>query len=493
MNGYDVIVVGSGIGGLECAAMLSKEGYKVCLVEKNATLGGCFQSFKRNGHIIDTGIHYIGGLDDGEVLNSYFKYLGVLDMISLKRLDEDAFDVIHYKNKAYHLAMGFERFKDSLAESFPHEREGLKRYVAGIEDIYGGVSVDNLKRGIITASGVEYFSHSAAGFINDCVADTTLRNVLAGNSMLYAGDYHHSTLYHHAMVTGSNLRGAYRIVNGSHTVVDALVTTIKDNGGDILSNCEVNRFVVENDVVAAVEINRGERIEAKAFISDLHPTVTFNMLDRSSLIRKSFYTRINSLPNTYGAFSAYLIMKKDCYEYQNSNYYIHNGDSTWYDKNSKGNFAMMCSQVGSAVSEYSDVISILCPMEFAEVAEWTDTRVGKRGESYETFKGKKAEELIDLCAKFFPELKSSIDKIYTSTPLTYRDYTATPEGSAYGLAKSYTNSLVSVIPSRTRIGNLYLTGQNLNVHGVFGVSLTSMLTCAEFLGEEYLAKKIGNL
>ena len=64
MSKYDIIIIGSGLGGLECGAILSKEGYHVCVLEKNELFGGCFQTYQRGGHRMDTGIHYIGSLKD---------------------------------------------------------------------------------------------------------------------------------------------------------------------------------------------------------------------------------------------------------------------------------------------------------------------------------------------------------------------------------------------------------------------------------------------
>lgn len=94
--------------------------------------------------------------------------------------------------------------------------------------------------------------------------------------------------------------------------------------------------------------------------------------------------------------------------------------------------------------------------------------------------------------RYCPGISQNTEKIVTTTPLTYRDYTGTPDGSAYGIMKNYKNPLITLIPPRTRISNLFLTGQSLNVHGALGVTLTSMLTCAELLGSEYLARKIGD-
>jgi all-trans-retinol 13,14-reductase len=58
---YDIVVVGSGLGGLVSAIILAKEGYSVCVLEKNNQFGGNLQTFVRDKTIFDTGIHYIGG------------------------------------------------------------------------------------------------------------------------------------------------------------------------------------------------------------------------------------------------------------------------------------------------------------------------------------------------------------------------------------------------------------------------------------------------
>ncbi len=101
MSKYDIIIAGSGLGGLECAEILSKEGYNVCVLEKNELFGGCFQTYSRKGHLLDTGIHYIGSLDEGQIMHQYFKYFGIMDKLNISRLDEDAFDQIYYKGGKY--------------------------------------------------------------------------------------------------------------------------------------------------------------------------------------------------------------------------------------------------------------------------------------------------------------------------------------------------------------------------------------------------------
>lgn len=494
---YDVVIIGSGLGGLECAAILSKEGMNVCVLEKNTIFGGCLQSFKRSGQILDTGIHYIGSMDEGQILRQYFKYFDVMNRVKFRRLDNDAFDVICYQGEEYNFAQGYQNFADTMSQYFPTEQRGIRQYTDEIENICGLIGVDHLRKGVINRNGFEYFGIAASAMIDKCVSDQKLKNILAGTVTLYGGARDYSSLYHHAMISGSNIEGAYRIVDGTQSLAEALVDVIKANGGTVLRNCEVTRIEVENGRAVAVEVNELDRIEADYFISNMHPASTFELVDKTPVIKKAFKTRIDSLRNSYGLFSVYLIMRKGSFPYINRNYYIHSDDDAWYASSNPDDpsirFALLSTQANSDNEKYADVVTILCPMYFSEVEQWGHTSVEHRGDDYEAFKRAKAESVIDFVSKYQPDLRANVEHIYTTTPLTYRDYTATVNGSAYGIMKSCHNPLVTLIPTRTKIENLFLTGQNLNVHGALGVTLTATLTCAELLGSEYLAKKIGEV
>ena len=165
MSKYDIIIIGSGLGGLECGAILSKEGFNVCVVEKNAQFGGCFQTYQRKGHLLDTGIHYVGSLDEGQVMNQYFRYFGIMDKLKIKRLDDAAFDTIYYKGKTYDYAMGYPQFIETICRSFPHEKENLKCYAEQLQAVGNLISVDHLKQGTLALEGMKYFCTSAAHLI----------------------------------------------------------------------------------------------------------------------------------------------------------------------------------------------------------------------------------------------------------------------------------------------------------------------------------------
>src|SRR5687767_6719057 len=106
---YDAVIIGSGMGGLACANILSQEGKQVIVLEKNRQIGGNLQIFSRDKCVFDTGVHYLGGLDEGQCLNRMFKYFGILGDLKLKRMDEDGFDRIHFnqENIYYKYGMGY--------------------------------------------------------------------------------------------------------------------------------------------------------------------------------------------------------------------------------------------------------------------------------------------------------------------------------------------------------------------------------------------------
>jgi all-trans-retinol 13,14-reductase len=129
-------------------------------------------------------------------------------------------------------------------------------------------------------------------------------------------------------------------------------------------------------------------------------------------------------------------------------------------------------------------------MKYSEVEKWKNTRVGQRGEEYETFKQQKAEKLIDVMSLKLPRLRESIAAYYTSTPLTHRDYTGSPDGSAYGILKNSNDAISTLISPKSRVSNLYFTGQNLNMHGILGVTIGAISTCAEIIGLEHIITQI---
>lgn len=496
MKRYDAIIIGGGLGGLTTAAMLSKEGLCVCVLEQHSIIGGCLQSFKRNGYSLDTGMHYVGSLSEGQIMYQYFKYLGIIDSLNLRKLDEQGFDHFHFcDGTSYQHAMGYDNFVETLSTYFPDEKDNIFFLSQSIKNVGRLISPEFLKEGKISNGGIEYMSVSAHAEIAKHIKNEKLRNVFAGNCGLFAGNKLTTSLYEYGMITHSNIEGAYAFVNGSQQLADALVEQIVSNGGEVFLNSKVVKMCLDGDKMEHIISESGDILEAKWFISSLHPSVTFSMLENNKVYKKAFFSRINSLPNTYGIFTTYLLLKPNSMKYVNQNHYLFNNSDVWstegYYKGYNIPSTLLCMQPNSE-SEYTKVVTLLTPMPYSIYAQWKDTGLGSRGNDYKDFKEGFSEAVIDFVSNFYPQLRWCIEKKYTASPLTYRDYTAAPDGCAYGLVKDCRNPLITLMPAKTRISNLLLTGQSLNIHGCLGTTVSSAVTCSEILGVEYLAKKIGN-
>jgi all-trans-retinol 13,14-reductase len=115
-----------------------------------------------------------------------------------------------------------------------------------------------------------------------------------------------------------------------------------------------------------------------------------------------------------------------------------------------------------------------------------------RGAEYEAFKDRKTEQLLNRVEEKFPGLRQSILHTYTSTPLTFRDYIGNEDGNLYGTVKDYRNPVGTLISPKTRIPNLFLTGQYLNLHGILGTAISGLITSIAVTGKDDFIEKIRN-
>jgi all-trans-retinol 13,14-reductase len=495
MTKFDVAIIGSGLGGLLCATLLSKEGLQVCLIEKNNKPGGSLQTFGRKGCIFNTGLNYTESLDKGQVLNQYFRYFGLTEDLPFKKLDPEGFEVISFSDKQYRFAMGEARFIETLSAEFPAEREGLTAYTRRIRELCNSIPLYSLRADLSNLFENYDLSQGAADFIRSVIHNHRLQNVLAGNSLLYAGHEGKTPLLIHALINHSFIESAWRVSGGSHLVVEKLVSKIRAYGGTVLTKACAKHLPGEQNLINGVELENGEMIQAKFVIADIHP---YNVLDMVSpgMIRKAFDARIRSLEDTLGMFTLYLVFKPGTFPYLNYNFYHFNQNNTWVASDYRlsewpQNFLLMTSAARHA-PQYAESASVITYMDYQELKSWENTCTGDRGESYLDFKQEKADILLNSVDKQFPGIRTKVDAMYTSTPLTWRDYTGTRAGSPYGLMKDFNRPLESMIVPRTKIRNLFLTGQNTNVHGVLGVTISSVVTCSEILDIRYLLKRIEN-
>jgi all-trans-retinol 13,14-reductase len=485
MEKFDVIIIGSGLGGLECGFILAKNGIKVCVLEQDTQTGGCLRTFRRGNMLFDTGFHYVGGLDEGQSLHRFFRYFGLLDL-PWRRLDETGFDEVVIGNQSWLMANGYERFVDTLAQSFPHQHKNLTNYAAFMKQVsnhlFDTFSPQN-KEELYTSS---LFTRSAYHFLNETIDDPLLRKVLSGASLKMELNADKLPLYVFAQINSSFIESAWRLQGGGGQIADKLSQQIQAMGGEVRTCSKVTRMFEQNGRIAGVEINNDEQLSAKWIISDAHPAYTLSLVDETKLLRRIYRKRIASLPNTFGLFTANIRLKPNSLPYQNRNVYVHAGNADlWRLKQDDPLSSVLVSYyVPDSDDFYAPGIDLLTPMYWNEVERWKDKPPGHRGEDYVAMKAARTEACIEFVSKHIPALRDSVDKVFTSTPLSYHSYTNTIEGSAFGIQKDCTQPIYTILTPRTPIPNLLLTGQSLNLHGILGVSVTSFFTCAEILGME---------
>lgn len=481
---YDAVIIGSGLGGLECAHILSKAGMSVLLLERGTQAGGCLQSYRRHGLAFDTGFHYVGGLDEGQSLHSAFRHLGLL-RLPWQRLDNH-FDRVTIGNQTFSFAQGYDAFVETLTVAFPAERDALNRYADMLKQC-GEQQFDALNPQTGESSLLSrLFETSAYQYLTETFHDPLLINVLCGTSLKMELRKESLPLFTFAHGNGSFIESSWRLKGDGSLIVNSLADGIRMHGGEIICNTEVRELVEKDGKLVHAVCSNGEIYEGNIFISNIHPAVTCNLVKQSSRMKKVYRSRITHLENTFGMFTVSLRIKPQTLRYFNWNQYIYKEPDVWafHLKNNPVSGVLVSCRIPEDGSKYVQQVDLLTPMNWSECEQWSHTEVGRRGEDYKAVKKRVADECITLAERFIPGLRDRITGCYTSTPLTYRNYTLTPEGAAYGLRKDFKNPMITLLSPRTPIPNLLLTGQNLMLHGLHGVTMTALFTCAEVLGKE---------
>jgi phytoene dehydrogenase-like protein len=141
MSDWDVIVIGSGVGGLGAAVALSNVGRKVLVLEQHYLPGGWCHTFALEGHKFSPGVHYIGQLQEGGEMRNILEGLGVGGKIEFMELNPDGFDHVVFADETFDIPCGQVRFQQRLIERFPNERDGIQRYFKLMKQVQRGLAL----------------------------------------------------------------------------------------------------------------------------------------------------------------------------------------------------------------------------------------------------------------------------------------------------------------------------------------------------------------
>lgn len=505
----EVIVIGGGLGGLFTAAILSHEGYVVTVLEKNATAGGGLQTFRRCGFTFETGMHTLGGFNEGGSLDKICRYLGIRDELLLQ--PDDLLTQITYRasNTTYRLPYGHEAFTEYLCGHFPHEADGIKAYVEAVYRLVDEVDLFHLREShdhLLSHS--EAFTLAADEFVARFVSDAKLRDLLAFMNPMYAGCRGVSPAYVHALLNVLYLQRPCRFADGGRCLVDALTRVVREGGGRVLTRHRVVHVEVRDKEVLWVQTAESGHHEAEEkktdaengrfsaahVISAVHPLALLPLLSEGAW-PKAFRERLQAIPETYSAFTVFMVLRENAFPYiDHTCYYQDDYGMIWdharpVDAQWPHGFMYFTPPVPGQ-GAFARKLIVNCVMPFSEVRLWADSFTGHRPEDYKVWKSQMTQRIVNRLAQLFPGFREMAEYVEAASPLTIRDYYDTPEGALFGYQKDCRNLALSYLPVRTKVKNLWLTGQNVNLHGICGVPLTAIQTAEALLGRNVVVKHI---
>lgn len=462
----DVLIIGSGLGGLECGALLAKRGLRVLVLERSNQPGGCMQSFRRGGMHYDTGLHYVGGLAPGQAMHNAFERLGLLDL-PWQRMDED-FDHVIIGGRHFTFRQGYEAFADGLAKDFPHQREALQGFVRRLQSI--------------TAADMDVCAYD---YLQQTFSDELLLNVVSAAAMKTELRRESLPLFNFAHTLSSYIESSWRLKGDGNVLVNRLISIIEEAGGEVKTNSEVVRLTEKEGRIADVVCADGQTYEAENFISDINPAALCRLLEGCPSVRKAFRRRMEAAENTCGMFTAQLRIKTGALRYFGHNVFVYDKPNVWTmtEGNDPVKGVMISARVPEDGSDDLRQIDLLTPMPWNECQAWADTTVGHRGDDYKAFCQQKTEQCLALAEQYIPDLREMAEQCFTSTPLTYRDYLGNPKGGAFGMRKDCRSSMLSFHSVNTPLPNLLLTGQSIILPGIEGVTMTAFETCSKIIVE----------
>ncbi len=490
------IIIGGGLGGLFCGAILAKEGLQVTVLEKNATVGGGLQSFNRFGVTFDTGMHVISGMQPNGNIRRICRYLGIDNKIHIRDVDEECTDSLYFAEDRcyYKIKKGKTGYIESLSSYFPAEKEQLKAYVEAIYRLTDELSMFDLRPSsdaMVVHS--DDFLLPANVFIAKYIKNPKLQSVIAYMNPLYGGRHDETPAFVHAIINVLYINGASRFEGGSLHFARLLEDLIRQNGGKVVAGDAVKWIEVNDRHVDYVETLKGKRYRGDYYISAIHPCTMLRLMPESAFT-KAYRTRLEAIPNSYSAFSLYIKLKENTFPYINhSEYYMTTYRDIWNfgDKGKKWPLGFLfMTPPDEHQGRYSNKVLLTAPMLFDEVAQWENTTVGHRGEAYLRWKKEREQQLLSMIEELHPGFSDCIEQINSASPLTIRDFYGVKEGSMCGYSKDCNNMALSHVPVVTKVKNLYLTGQNNNLHGFCGVPLTAITTAEAILGQNYIINKI---
>jgi all-trans-retinol 13,14-reductase len=504
--GYDAVIIGSGMGGLTTAALLSEMGWKVCVLEQHYTAGGYTHSYERNGYVWDPGVHYIGDVGAETRTRKMFDFVseGNLKWAPM----DDEYDRFYVGDKVFCAKAGKQEFRDNLVKTFPGEAGAIDRYLQLLDKASKATRALGLERVLpawqrkllwpfLRLAKPSWVFRNTYDVLSELTDNQDLIAVLCGQWGDMGLPPKRSVFMVHAMIARHYLYGGYYPIGGSWQIANSIIPKIQKAGGEVFTYASVEEILVKQGKVTGVRMADGHRIECDCVVSSAGIHNTLGKLLPEDVVAKAGYKKhLTSVQPSFAHLGVYIGLKHTAEELDipKTNFWIYPGND--YDAavenfiaDPEAEFPVVYISFPSAKDpSYQDnhpgtaTIEIVAPAPFEWFEKWQGSTWGKRGEDYEAYKQKLGERLMEYLYDKLPQVKGKVDYYEVSTPQSTNWFSAYQFGELYGLDHTAERMQQNWLGPRTPIKGLWLTGQDTLTCGVTGAMMAGMLTTTAMVG-----------
>ncbi len=490
MEIFDYVILGAGLGGLSAAACLTRQGYRVAVLEQHYLPGGCCHTFDYGEYSFCADVHYISQCGSGQTIGQFLDYIG--QDIPFNSLDADCIDRIITPEVDFKIPLGWENLRSRLLSTFAEEANAINYYCNEIQRLHQEI------RSLVQE--VRWFDRKLSDWLklpkyfnlfckrkwtlqdlyNDVRLSPKLQAVLAGQSGDYALPPEEIALLTHTSLVWDYSQGAYYPKHHFKHFVDAIADVITAGGGVIKYSTPVNHIQVSNGSVHSVLADGITYRASKAYISDLDPKLTVELMHDFEALSHKERQRLTRYEYSASAFNIYLGLDSrfdpQSYGIGNWNiwYYPTGNLNKEYQQQLQGNLShpwiflscptMKSSEPGIAPEGHHILeIATVCSYEPFEYLHKTDPK------AYKTRKREVYQQMMTSVRDLIPDVDNYARMKVYGTPTTSEFYLGQPQGNIYGAKLVPKQVGLNRLGYVTELPNLFLVGASAGYPSVPGV------------------------